>query len=95
VSRRVHTPYGLRIDFHVGTYLRELFLVALDFCFLKTGLLCLPWLSWNCFVDQVGLELIDPSASASPMLELKVCANTFHQELQVDVGGNVFFRTFL
>jgi hypothetical protein len=33
------------------------------------------WLSWN-FVDQAGLELRNPPASASRVLGLKVCATT-------------------
>ena len=50
------------------------------FCFLfgggETGLLCVtsPGCPRLTFVYQPGLKLRDPSASASQVLELKVCA---------------------
>ncbi|GAB1296956.1 Predicted gene 11032 [Apodemus speciosus] len=36
-----------------------------------------PWLSWRThFVDQAGLELRNPPASASQVLGLKACTTT-------------------
>jgi hypothetical protein len=50
--------------------------VFLLFVFLRQGFSVYPWLSWNYFVDQAGLELRNPPASASQVLELKACATT-------------------
>jgi hypothetical protein len=51
--------------------------VVVLFCFVlfETGFLCVTWLSWNS-VDQAGLELRNPPASASRVLGLKACATT-------------------
>jgi hypothetical protein len=42
------------------------------------GFFVYPWLSWNslCTVDQAGLKLRDPPASAFRVLGLKACATT-------------------
>ena len=47
------------------------------FCFFETGFLCiaLAVLELN-FVDQAGLELRNPTASAARVLGLKACATT-------------------
>ena len=38
--------------------------------------LCSPGYPGGCFVDQAGLKLRDPPASASPALGLKACATS-------------------
>jgi hypothetical protein len=43
------------------------------FCFVFQDRVSLPWLS---FVDQAGLELRNPPASASRVLGLNACATT-------------------
>jgi hypothetical protein len=42
----------------------------------ETGFLCSPGCPGTHFVDQAGLELRDPPASASQVLGLKVCTTT-------------------
>jgi hypothetical protein len=42
----------------------------------ETGFLCSPGCPGTHFVDQAGLELRNPPASASRVLGLKVCATT-------------------
>jgi hypothetical protein len=44
--------------------------------FFKTGFLCSPGCPGTQFVDQAGLKLRNPPASASQVLGLKVCATT-------------------
>jgi hypothetical protein len=46
------------------------------FFFLRQGFSVQSWLSWTHFVDQAGLELRNPPASASRVLGLKACATT-------------------
>jgi hypothetical protein len=46
----------------------------------KTGYLCSPGCPGTHFLDQAGLELRNPPASASQVLGLKVCATTAWQE---------------
>ena len=41
----------------------------------RVSSLCSPGYPRTCFIDQAGLECIDPRASASPVLGLKVCAS--------------------
>jgi hypothetical protein len=56
-----------------------LFFLLLLFCFVlffKTGFLCSPGCPGTYFVDQAGLELRNPPASASRVLGLKACATT-------------------
>jgi hypothetical protein len=52
------------------------FVCLLVFCFFETGFLCSPGYPGTHFVDQAGLELRNPPASASQVLGLKVCATT-------------------
>ena len=44
--------------------------------------LCSPGCPGTYFVDQAGLELSNPPASASLVLELKACATTARKNLQ-------------
>jgi hypothetical protein len=44
--------------------------------FFETGFLCSPSCLGDCSVDQAGLQLRDPPASASRVLGLKVCVIT-------------------
>jgi hypothetical protein len=44
--------------------------------FFETGFLCSPGCPGTHFVDQAGLELRNPPASASQVLGLKVCSTT-------------------
>jgi hypothetical protein len=46
------------------------------FCFFETVSLCSPGCPGTHFVDQAGLELRNPLASASQVLGLKACATT-------------------
>jgi hypothetical protein len=47
------------------------------FCFFETGFLCIALAVLELtLVDQAGLELRNPPASASRVLGLKVCATT-------------------
>jgi hypothetical protein len=46
------------------------------FWFFERGFLCSPGCPGTHFVDQAGLELTNPPASASQVLGLKVCATT-------------------
>jgi hypothetical protein len=55
---------------------------------LRLGSSEYPWLYWNS-VDQVGLELRDLPASASGVLELKICATTAR------IHDNFLIRYFL
>ena len=48
--------------------------------------LCSPVCLETCSVDQAGLELRDPPASASQVLVLKACANTAPTFLFRDQG---------
>jgi hypothetical protein len=50
------------------------FFVFFFFLFFKTGFLCSPGCPGTHFVDQAGLELRNPPASASQVLGLKACA---------------------
>jgi hypothetical protein len=53
------------------------FCLFVCFVFFETGVLLYnPGCSGTHFVDQAGLELRNPPASASQVLELKECANT-------------------
>jgi hypothetical protein len=53
------------------------------FCFFRNRVsLCSPGCPGTHFVDQAGLELRNPPASASRVLGLKVCTITARQELQ-------------
>jgi hypothetical protein len=57
----------------------KLFFFFFFFWFFKTGFLCIaPGCPGTHFVDQAGLELRNPpaSASASRVLGLKACATT-------------------
>jgi hypothetical protein len=52
------------------------------FCFVlffETGFLCVALAVLDHSVDQAGLELRNPPASASQVLELKACATTAWQ----------------
>ena len=51
-------------------------LAAHSFFFSETGFLCVALAVLELTVDQAGLELRNPSASASQVLGLKVCATT-------------------
>jgi hypothetical protein len=53
-----------------------LFCFVLCFVFRDRVSLCSPGCPGTHFVDQAGLELRDPSASASQVLGLKACATT-------------------
>jgi hypothetical protein len=53
-----------------------LLFVCLFVLFFKTGFLCSPGCPGTHFVDQAGLQLRNPPASASRMLGLKACATT-------------------
>jgi hypothetical protein len=46
------------------------------FWFFETGFLCSPGCPGTHSVDQAGLELRNPPASASQVLGLKACATT-------------------
>jgi hypothetical protein len=46
------------------------------FCFLRQGFSVEPWSPGTPSVDQAGLELRNLPASASQVLELKVCTTT-------------------
>jgi hypothetical protein len=48
-------------------------LFVCGFFFFKTGFLCRPGCPGTHFVDQAGLELRNPPASASQVLGLKAC----------------------
>jgi hypothetical protein len=71
-DRRVHTREVLFSP-------NLLFFFFFFFWFFKTGFLCIV-LAVLCpgtyFVDQAGLELRNPPASASRVLGLKACATT-------------------
>jgi hypothetical protein len=51
-----------------------LLLLFFVFCFFETGFLYSPGCPGTHFVDQAGLELRNPPASASRVLGLKACA---------------------
>jgi hypothetical protein len=51
----------------------------LYFCFFETGFLCVALAVLELSVDQAGLKLRNPPASASQVLELKVCASIARQ----------------
>jgi hypothetical protein len=52
------------------------------FCFSETGFLCVALAVLELTLDQAGLELRNPSASASQVLGLKACATTAQFFLQ-------------
>jgi hypothetical protein len=54
----------------------SLFFVCLFFVFRDRVSLCIPGYPGTHSVDQAGLELRNPLASASQVLGLKVCATT-------------------
>jgi hypothetical protein len=54
--------------------------------FLDRVSLCSPGCPGTHFVDQAGLELRDPPASASQVLGLKACAATPGPTLPLDLG---------
>jgi hypothetical protein len=51
-----------------------IFVVFVLFCFQDRVSLCSPACPGTHFVDQAGLKLRNPPASASPVLGLKACA---------------------
>jgi hypothetical protein len=57
-------------------------------CFSETGFRNSPGRPGTHFVDQAGLELRNPPASASQVLGLKVCATA------AQLGMEVLFREF-
>jgi hypothetical protein len=58
-------------------YLFVFGLVWFEFCLFETGLLCVVLAVLGTHsVDQAGLELRNPPASASQVLRLKVCTAT-------------------
>jgi hypothetical protein len=59
-----------------------LFFVCL---FFETGFLCSPGYPGTPFVDQAGLELRNPPASASQVLGLKACAITPGEKVGFDI----------
>jgi hypothetical protein len=59
------------------TFVRVKHCIYLFIMFLETGFLCIALAVLELiFVDQAGLELRNPPASASQVLGLKVCATT-------------------
>jgi hypothetical protein len=65
-------------EFYFHIYSVSLFvcLFVCLFWFFETGFLYSPGCPGTHFVDQAGLELRDPPASASRVLGLKACATT-------------------
>jgi hypothetical protein len=62
------------LSFNIYIYIFFFFVL---FCFPETGFLCIALAcSGTHFVDQAGLELRSPPASASQVVGLKVCATT-------------------
>jgi hypothetical protein len=59
--------------------------LVFGFWFFETGFLCSPGCPGTHSVDQGGLELRNPPASASQVLGLKACATT--------PGSGIFFLT--
>jgi hypothetical protein len=53
--------------------------LVFGFWFFKTEFLCSPGCPGTHFVDQAGLELRNPPASASQVLGLKACSITARQ----------------
>jgi hypothetical protein len=49
----------------------EVFCLFVLFFFPRQDFSVYPWLSWNSLVDQAGLKLRNPPASASQVLGLK------------------------
>jgi hypothetical protein len=67
-----HRKTGLGRDLSQSFFLLLLFVL---FCFLRDRVfLCSPGCPGTHFVDQAGLELRNPPASASRVLGLKACA---------------------
>jgi hypothetical protein len=66
-------PTGLKVVFWL---LLLLFGLVFGFWFFETGFFCNPGCPGTHFVDQAGLELRNPPASASQVLGLKVCSTT-------------------
>jgi hypothetical protein len=62
--------------------------VCLFVCFFETGFLYSPGCPGTHFVDQAGLELRNPPASASRVLGLKACATTpgFYPQLSTCIS---------
>jgi len=66
------------------------------FFFFETGFLCIALACPGThFVDQVGLKLRNPPASASQVLGLKVCATTTHPAQVYEVTSSFLFFFFL
>jgi hypothetical protein len=61
---------------HAGMIVFMILHFLLACLFFKTGLLCNPGCHGTHFVDQAGLKLRNPPASASQVLGLKACATT-------------------
>jgi hypothetical protein len=64
------------VDFGLGKQLNTLSRGFCCFCFWRQGFLCSPGCPGTHSVDQAGLELRNPPASASQVLGLKVYATT-------------------
>jgi hypothetical protein len=63
---------------------------SLIFFFFPDGVsLCSPGCPGTHFVDQAGLELRNPPASASRVLGLKACATTPGQLLSLSIGSEI------
>jgi hypothetical protein len=65
-----------QLGFFVCLFVCFLFCFVLFFVFRDRVSLCSPDCPGTHFVDQAGLELRNPPASASQVLGLKVCATT-------------------
>jgi hypothetical protein len=71
------TAYYLEMWTEINSFLPKWFLFRIFVLFFRDRVsLCSPGCPGTHFVDQAGLELRNPPASASRVLGLKVCATT-------------------
>jgi hypothetical protein len=65
----------------------------LFFWFFETGFFCSPGCPGTHSVDQAGLELRNPPASASQVLGLKACATTPGSTSIIFIGKSTFMKS--
>ena len=61
------------------------------FCFLRQGFSVQSWLSWNSLCRPGWLELRNPPASASQVLELKACSTTAWRYIYIYFNLTLFY----
>jgi hypothetical protein len=74
----------ITFNMHIIKFLTYILFLFFGFWFFKTEFLCSPGCSGTHSVDQAGLELRNPPASASQVLGLKVCATTAQPNIDLN-----------